>query len=220
MSELEEMSSFFDRRVDNYEKHMLESVTDSNEFYTETARLVPKREDLNLLDLGCGTGLELDEILKLNPTINVTGIDLSSKMLERLKSKNIDKADQLTLINGSYFDVDFGMEKFDSALSVQTMHRFTHEQKVTLYKKIYYCLSSDGFYIETDYIANSQKDEDFFFAESRRLRLELGLNHGFYHFDTPCTVENQTKLLKSAGFNEVNLHRQYKNTAIFMAKKI
>lgn len=37
-----------------------------------------------ILDIGCGTGLELDEIWKRNPEISVTGIDLSQSMLNEL----------------------------------------------------------------------------------------------------------------------------------------
>ena len=36
---------------------------------------------------------------------------------------------------GSYFDVLFGEQTFDCAISFQTMHHFSHESKVSLYKK-------------------------------------------------------------------------------------
>ncbi|MCO7126484.1 class I SAM-dependent methyltransferase [Sporolactobacillus shoreicorticis] len=220
MSErLEDMSSFFDKRVDNYEQHMRDDVTDSLQFYAETASLIPAKKNLKLLDLGCGTGLELDEIFKINENVFVTGIDLSSKMLERLMLKHKEKSNHLNLIKGSYFDVDFGTEKFDIALSVQTMHHFTHEEKVTLYAKLHDCLLADGYYVETDYIANAQKDEDFYYAESKRLKAKQGITKGFYHFDTPCTVGNQMNLLRLAGFSCVKLHKRYRSAAIFVAEK-
>lgn len=215
---LEEMSLFFDKRVNGYEKHMLEKVSGARRFYTETARLIPTGRHINLLDLGCGTGLELDEIFKLNPTVQVTGIDLSSKMLEHLKYKHEDKADRLNLIQGSYFDVDFG-KVYDIALSVQTMHHFTYKQKVALYSKICHHLRTGGCYIETDYIADSQKQEDFFFARSRQLTADTEPNGCFYHIDTPCTITNQIRLLKLAGFQEVALHRRYAHAAILIARK-
>ena len=55
---LEEMGSFFAKRVGDYEEHMA-VWRDS---YQWMARLIPG-EARNLLDIGCGTGLELDEIL-------------------------------------------------------------------------------------------------------------------------------------------------------------
>lgn len=42
---------------------------------------------------------------------------------------------------------------FDGALSVQTLHHFSHEEKIKLYKNIFKSLKENGFYIETDYMA-------------------------------------------------------------------
>ncbi|WP_367355490.1 trans-aconitate 2-methyltransferase [Atribacter sp.] len=50
------------------------------------AELLPETV-VNLLDLGCGTGLELDEIFKIRPNIKVTGVDLSKAMLGILNKK-------------------------------------------------------------------------------------------------------------------------------------
>ena len=66
------------------------------------------------------TGLELDEIFKTHPNIKVTGVDLTKAMLDVLKQKHPTK--DLTLINASFFDYDFGIERFDAIISFQTMH--------------------------------------------------------------------------------------------------
>jgi tRNA (cmo5U34)-methyltransferase len=79
---LEEMSSFFNSRIEGYEEHILR---ETNRAYVDTAKLIPATLGLKLLDLGCGTGLELDEIFKVNPTVQVTGIDLTASMLEKLR---------------------------------------------------------------------------------------------------------------------------------------
>lgn len=216
---LEEMGNFFDRRVESYEQHMFENVDGAKLYYIETAKQLSSANGLRLLDLGCGTGLELDELFKVNPDYQVTGVDLSEKMLEKLREKHIDKGRQLHLINGSYFGVEFDENSFDAAVSVQTMHHFTHSQKVELYRKIYRWLTPGGCYIETDYVAPTQEDEDYYFAECRRIKAELGITEGFYHYDTPCTIENQIRLLKTAGFEKVNLQWRYSCTAIILAKK-
>ena len=186
---LEEMSSFFNSRVDGYEEHMMKEADGADKYYVETAKLIPTTAGLKLLDLGCGTGLELDEILKINPSIQVTGIDLAVSMIEKLNQKHAAKKNQLNLIVANYFEYDFGENEFDVALSVQTLHHFTHEEKIKLYKRIYTSLKQDGFYIEADYMAPTQAYEDFCFAENKRILAELGIKEGFYHYDTPCTVE-------------------------------
>lgn len=216
---LEKMGDFFNKRADGYEQHMMENVKGSDNFYVETAKLVPKIDGLNLLDLGCGTGLELDEIFKVNPTVKVTGIDLAKDMTEKIKEKHRDKLNQINIIIDNYFHYDLGENKFDTAVSVESLHHFTHEEKIKLFKKIYKSLKEKGFYIQTDFMAQNQEAEDFYFSENKRIRKELGITEGFYHYDTPCTVENEIKLLYRAGFKSVEKIKQYENTAILIAKK-
>jgi tRNA (cmo5U34)-methyltransferase len=81
----EEMAAFFDARVDGYEAHMMRNVSGSDRFYLETVRALPLKPGMRLLDLGCGTGLELDALFPLCPDARVTGIDLSRGMLDALE---------------------------------------------------------------------------------------------------------------------------------------
>ena len=220
---LEEMGTFFNSRVDIYEEHMLREIDGSVQYYVEIAKLIPATGGLKLLDLGCGTGLELDEIFKVNPTVRVTGIDLAGKLLDKLRQKHAARKSQLTLVLADYLEYDFGENVFDVALAVQTLHHFSYEQKIGLYQRIYLSLKQDGFYIESDYNAPDQEFEDFHFAENKRIRNEQGIIEGHYHYDTPCTVENQISLLKKAGFGRVEVvgqhGRHYGNSANLVARK-
>lgn len=81
---MEQMSDFFAARADGYDEHMINNVEGCKDGYIKMAGLLPKDADC-ILDLGCGTGLELDEIFKTRPFIGVTGIDLTQEMLNKLK---------------------------------------------------------------------------------------------------------------------------------------
>lgn len=211
------MSDFFTSRVNGYDEHMINDVEGCKEGYIKMAELLPKNV-AELLDLGCGTGLELDEIFKRNPHVFVTGVDLTQAMLDRLKLKHPDK--NMTLINASYIDYDFGTCKYDAAISFQTMHHFSHEDKIKLYSKIYDTLKENGQYIECDYMVIKQEEEDFYYSESKRIRSELGIPEGeFYHIDTPCTIDNQIEMLRIAGFKTVKMCWREGNTTIITAKK-
>lgn len=214
---LESMSDFFTARTEEYDEHMLTEVEGCKDGYIKMASLVPKDCE-KLLDLGCGTGLELDEIFRFCPRIKVTGIDITESMLNKLKEKHSDK--DMTLVHGDYFTVPFGENEFDCAVSFQTMHHFSHEKKLGLYKKIYDSLSARGSYIECDYMVLTQDEEDHWFRENARLRKEQGIGEDeFYHYDTPCTVKNQIRLLKSAGFSSVEQVFRKENTTMLVAKK-
>ncbi|MCM1579572.1 MAG: class I SAM-dependent methyltransferase [Ruminococcus sp.] len=51
-----------------------------------------------MLDLGCGTGLELEEYFKICPTAAVTAMDLSAGMLGAMAAKFPDK--NITAVRG------------------------------------------------------------------------------------------------------------------------
>lgn len=129
---LEKMSDFFTAPVDGYDEHMLNEVKGCKEGYIKMAELIPDGTE-SILDLGCGTGLELDEIFKRFLNVSVIGIDLTQAMLDRLRQKYSDK--NIELICGNYFDVDLGENRFDIAISFQTMHHFSHAEKSNYIQK-------------------------------------------------------------------------------------
>ncbi len=139
---LEKMDEFFNKRSDIYEEHQLNAIDGAREFYPFTASLLPVRNGAAVLDLGCGTGLELDCYFRLNPSARVTAIDLSECMLATLKEKFPERA--ITVIQGSYFDVPFEKNRYDAAVSVESLHHFTKEAKTSLYKKVFQALAAGG----------------------------------------------------------------------------
>ena len=201
---LEKMGEFFDVRLDGYEEHQLKTIASAEEFYPFTAACLPKAPGSRILDLGCGTGLELRYYYEMVPTAAVTGIDLAPGMLEALRKKFPEKA--LILIQGSYFDVPFQENAFDAAVSVESLHHFTKEEKIPLYAKLRRALKPSGFFILTDYFAGSDEEEQSRREELLRLRKEQKLpDEEFYHFDTPLTVENEKEALLAAGFSSVTV---------------
>ncbi|MBN2240804.1 MAG: class I SAM-dependent methyltransferase [Dehalococcoidales bacterium] len=211
----EKMNDFFTVRLEGYDEHMLTSVGTAN--YTTMAELVPE-DTVTLLDLGCGTGLELDEIFKKLPDIKVTGIDLTQPMLDQLKQKY--PAKDLILICGDYRTVDLGIERYDCVISVQTIHHFLEGEKTALYRKIRGSLKPGGLYIESDYTASDQAMQDECYKEYRTVREENKITGDeLYHIDIPFTLENRISMLKKAGFISVEAVFRLEYTVIIVAKK-
>ena len=199
---LEKMGEFFDARLDGYEEHQLTCIESAQEFYAFTASLLPEEAGAKVLDLGCGTGLELNEYFKRNPAAEVTGIDLAPGMLQALREKFPERALILTL--GSYFDVPFGEECFDAAVSVESLHHFTQVSKEPLFEKLWKALKPGGYFILTDYFAPTEELEREYSKEYLRLREAQGIkDDAFYHYDTPLTVAHEVEALLAGGFTRV-----------------
>lgn len=198
---LEKMGEFFDARLDGYEEHQLTCIESAQEFYPFTARCLPTGS-VSILDLGCGTGLELDYYFPRSPEAAVTGIDLAPGMLSALWEKFPKR--NLTLIQGSYFEVPFGENRYDAAVSVESLHHFTQAEKLPLYRKLHASLKDSGFFVLTDYFAPTDEYEAFYRQELLRFKAEQGLAEDvFYHYDTPLTVAHETEALLAAGFSKV-----------------
>lgn len=214
---MEPMTDFFAARVEGYDTHMLDEVEGCREGYEKIAQLAPEGTRF-ILDLGCGTGLELEPLFRRFPQMQVTGIDLTREMLERLRKKFPEK--QMNLIEGDYFATEFGREAFDLAVSFQTMHHFSKEKKLGLYRRIFRALKPGGQYLECDYMVENQAEEDYWFAENQRIRREERIpEDAFYHYDTPCTIQNQVDLFLKAGFSSSEMVWRVENTTLIVSKK-
>ena len=214
---LERMDDFFAARVDSYDEHMRTAIEGASDFYAYTASRLPSESGARILDLGCGTGLELEEYFRLNPEANVTGIDLSDAMLEALRKKFPNRS--IRLIRGSYFDVPFGEKAYDAAVSVESLHHFPAEQKEKLYRKLHAALRDNGCFVLTDYFAESEELEKEYFQNLKQLKEEQGLSEDeFFHYDTPLTIDHEIQVLQQAGFSNVQVLRNWGTTSTLLAR--
>ena len=190
---LEEMSAFFDARIDDYLPHM--------ERWTEAYRTFPKYIDpdvRSILDLGCGSGLELDHIIPLFPDTEITGIDLCGSMLKELSGKH----PQVNIIQADYCTYPFEEKKYDTVISFESLHHLDPETKTGLYRKIRSCLAEGGAFINCDYFACCAEEEDLLREALKEKRERQSLPEDLYvHFDIPITLEHEADLLESAGFS-------------------
>lgn len=191
---LEEMSDFFAKRLDDYEEHM--SIWEKS--YQIFAEMLPA-ECRKILDLGCGTGMELDRIWQRNPDVEVTGVDLCQNMLDKLLKKHSDK--RLTTVCEDYFQYDPGQDKWDAVISFESLHHFLPERKKELYRKVYNSLKRGGIFLSGDYIACCDEEEEILRQVYLKKRKQFAIpDQCFVHFDIPLTLEHEKELLLSAGF--------------------
>lgn len=198
----EKMGEFFDVRSGGYEEHMRNNVADFEGFYGSIAEQFPNTDkQIKILDLGVGTGLELDYILPKIPNAQFLLVDLSKKMLHELQKKYPGKERQLVTVNESYLDFDFPITTFDFVVSVQSLHHLLFHEKAELYSNIRKSLKPNGKFIEADFIVSDQLEKEYL-KNYYNLKKDIkNMKPGEYHIDIPFSMKTTELSLKQAGFS-------------------
>ena len=190
---LEEMSSFFDARMEDYPYHMDRWT---NAYLAFPGYLPAGIQDV--LDLGCGYGKELDTVLPAFPGISVTGIDMSGAMLDELARRH----PEVKRIRGNYCLTPFEESSYDAVISFESLHHLLPEPKLELYRKIFRCLRPGGIFLNCDYFACCEEEEDLLRDVFLKKQKAEGLSPDIpVHFDIPLTLPHESDLLESAGFS-------------------
>ena len=199
----EKMADFFNARAQGYDAHMQGTFTE--DIYQKLGSFLPETDDvLRVLDIGCGTGLELRYLWEKAPNAQVVCVDLSGEMLRLLTQNYAEKARQLTVVQASYLDWAYPPAAFDMVVSCMTLHHLLPQEKQAVYQKIRRSLRPGGCYLECDFIVDSPQ------AAQYRRRYEViraltpeGVAQGAYHIDIPCDLATQQQLLRESGFGAV-----------------
>jgi tRNA (cmo5U34)-methyltransferase len=212
----EDMAQFFNTRAASYEQHMQESVEDYPQFYRGIADALPELGQApTILDLGIGTGLELDRLFERFPDASVTGIDVSVGMLDELARKDHAWVANLHLIADSFMDVDLGCSVYSAVISSMVLHHWTPQVKLHLYRRICRALAPHGTFVNGDFLVSADES-------ARRLAAfaDTGLDERHQkHIDLPLSLDQELRLLAEAGFVSVTTPFKRPNVAILIASK-
>jgi len=212
----ERMADFFDARADGYDAHMRANVEAFDAFYAAVAHAVPATDEpIELLDLGVGTGLELPAVFERAPNARITGIDVSSEMLSRLRSRLADRPDRVRTLQASFLEAEFGEGAYDLVLSTMALHHWPPSVKTTLYRRIFGALRPGGRFVNGDYIlADGTPDPLPTFPGA-----SAGEGTELLHVDMPLPIDVEARLLREAGFSSVRIPFRTARSAVFVAKR-
>ncbi len=118
----------------------------SHDAREEVADIIADMNIHTLLDLDCGTGLLLDQVLSKRPDIDASGFDYSivrvKQARERLNDKNVD------LRFGQAIQLPYPDNSFDAVVSTTTFHHYKQPAKVL--REVHRVLKPDGEFIICD----------------------------------------------------------------------
>ena len=108
-----------------------------------------EREDYHdLLDCGCGTGPMISLLYEKDPTKHYTGLDITPRMIEVGKSKNLDGVDWVV---GDCENLPFEKNTFDAIICSNSFHHYPNPQK--FFDSVKRVLRPGGRLILQDYTA-------------------------------------------------------------------
>jgi ubiquinone/menaquinone biosynthesis C-methylase UbiE len=140
---------------------------------------------VSVLDVGCGTGVLLEEILAREPGIRAAGVDISPEMLNEARARLGGRAE---LVRSDAARLPFGDRSFSAAATSSVLHHWPEPRRVLA--EIARVLEPGGRLALTDWRA------DHLFTRLRDLKLRRTdpSHHRVY------TTRESCDMLESAGF--------------------
>jgi len=219
MEPTEEMGAFFDARAEGYDDYFRDEILPGElfaGFYDALSAPIGETDaPLRILDLGIGTGLELEPLFRRVPNARVTGVDLAEKMLELLQASYSARMSQITLVVDSFLTMPLGSRVYDHVLSGNSMHHVLRDTKLELYKKIHAALKPGGKYVEGDSVVPEEMEGQFIAEYHEGAATVPPAPDGTYHLDVPFSLETQKSLLLEAGFHDFQLIWQKDPTMVW-----
>lgn len=194
------MGSIYNRRI----------YSAISELYDYAANVIPVRDEMGLLDAGCGRGYIALKLAQKNPTARITGIDFSlMQVREARKLQNIQKVTNCRFEQGDAMSIRFAKNSFDAAVSIGSIKHWP--DPIRGLGEIYRVIKPDGLLLisETD---QDVSDEDLRRFMNRfkvwfvpRRLLFWGLRHVI--FGQSFTQTSLTQALRRTGFQNIECSR-------------
>ncbi len=210
------IAAYFDEEASVHDEQFIRQM-EMKPFYDAVEKALNECAPIaSVLVLGCGSGLEIERI---RFACEVTGVDISSGMLEVLRQKKLADGVKLTTVCASFLEWDFGRERYDIVLSCYAMHHFNADQKRALYRKVYHCLQKGGSFINGDLIVATPEAEEAAMTEAAAIYQQASQPFASLHVDVPFCWEHEKQTLEEAGFAHIRLRQEWTNSKLYQCVK-
>lgn len=192
------------------------------------------REGKAILDIGMGSGIVEELILRRIPTAHVVGVDASEAMLEIAHRRLREYKGRYEVVVHDFTQINtlrLPEREYQAAISVQAIHNVGDEYKLPIFRFVHKTLEPGGIFLLLDRIA---VDTPGLFSAYRSVWNRLNRVHGANmregdtfeehtrkvaaRGDLPASLEQHLAWLREAGFEAACLHL-HANRALFAAHK-
>ena len=220
----EKVYNTFNQAAFDYDSLIPKIIPFYHEQHEVILALIGDRQPRNVLDLGAGTGVLANLVLRAFPAARVTVFDLAENMLTACQ-QNLDQyGDRVQLRQGNFAIDDVGMG-YDLIVSGLAVHHLDGAGKQRLFHQLGRALNPGGLLLIRDLVTGATPQLTQQYAALWRDYMTANGQDADYYWaksqdeDLPSTVEEQLQWLADSGFVEVGCHWRYLNFAIFGGQK-
>lgn len=187
-----------------------------------------------VLDLGCGDGFFIEELLKADTQINAVLIDGSQEIMTAAKER-LTNHENIQLIQATFQELLTDKpipEDFDFIFSSLAVHHLTLNEKIQLYNFIHDHLKPGGCFINFDVVLAPTDDLESWYAsiwskwiecqvdlKNRKKLMEIPQLYKDNLDNTPDTLKSQIEALEKIGFQNVDCYFKYGIFSLFGGNK-
>lgn len=213
---------------DQQRKHVIPCLEDLYRITSDLATVTGSQ--VEILDLGAGTGLLTSYLHERYPQGYFTLLDLSEEMLEvaraRMNNDSLKKDSNFSFIVGDYLKHDFG-GTFDIVVSSLSIHHLEHQDKEFLYQKIYQHLKLGGVFINADQVSGPHPANEEEYHRNWMEKINVGslsesekkIILDRMQLDNPASLQDNLKWLQEIGFKDVDVYYKYYNFVVLYGMK-
>ena len=219
----------FNRTSEYYDAWMKQALPCYEELFTTAVELIafPPKTELRVLDLGAGTGLFSERVLRKFPAASFVLYDVAEELLELARSRFARHVQRFEFVLDDYLNMR-ASDAFDLVISSLSIHHLEHAQKRDLFARIHRALTADGIFINVDQIrAETEPLAELYWsdwlekvrrsgAEEERIQKSIQRRR---QYDRDASLVEQLGWLKSAGFADVDCVYKSYFVGVFLAAK-
>jgi len=190
----------------------------------------------SVLDLGCGDGIIIHELLRIDGSIAATLMDGSEDMLNEARDR-LKEFENTRFARASFQEIlnkNVALHTYDFVVSSLAIHHLAMEHKTALFRTVHSHLNTNGYFLNIDVIlAPSDALEKWYlllwkkWIDERKSSLGIEDNRyddiiGAYKDktnDKPDTLGAQLRSLQAIGFKDVDCFYKYGIFAVYGGRK-
>ena len=196
------------------------------------------KKETKVLDLGCGDGILIHELFKIDGSLWATLIDGSGDMIKKARER-LSGFNNIRFIKANFQELihrDIQLPSSHLVVSSLAIHHLTMSEKKSLFERIFCCLVNGGHFVNIDVVLSPTENIEKWYLELWREWIiekqeisggeDTGDNEDFIrshkekeHHSKLDTLTDQLNALRDTGFNDVDCFYKYGIFAMYGGRK-